>query len=100
MELSVDVRQVVVSIQEKLDLPQARCVDQERIPMRPVLAIAYGLVEPVQGGSVQFLCSFSPTMPVEYHAYANQLYASRGRHGRRLVVDDAHNRGPRAPRRP
>src|SRR3989442_15959799 len=94
MELSVDVRQVVVSIQEKLDLPQARCVDQERIPMRPVLAIAYGLVEPVQGGSIQFLCPIAATSDVEYNAYANQIHASCVRYGRGLVFDHAHDDGP------
>src|SRR2546422_6078583 len=94
MELSVDVRQVVASIEEKLDLPQARCVDQERIPMRPVLAIAYGLVEPVQGGSIQFLCPIAATSDVEYNAYANQIHASCVRYGRGLVVDHADDDGP------
>src|SRR2546428_14181173 len=94
MELSVDVRQVVVSIQEKLDLPEARCVDQERIRLRPVLAIAYGLVEPVQGGSIQFLCPIAATRDVEYNAYANQIHASCVRHGRGLVVDDADDDSP------
>src|SRR5438132_3429420 len=94
MELSVDVRQVVASIEEKLDLPQARCVDQERIPMRPVLAIAYGLVEPVQGGSIQFLCPIAATRDVEYDAYANQIHASCVRYGRGLVVDDADDDSP------
>src|SRR2546428_2671536 len=94
MELSVDVRQVVASIQEKLDLPQACCVDQERIPMRPVLAIAYGLVEPVQGGSIQFLCPIAATSDVEYDAYANQIHASLVRYGRGLMVDDADDDGP------
>src|SRR3989475_3682049 len=94
MELSVDVRQVVASIEEKLDLPQARCVDQERIPMRPVLAIAYGLVEPVQGGSIQFLRLVAATRDVEYNAYANQIHASCVRYGRGLVVDHADDDGP------
>src|SRR3989442_12879677 len=94
MELSVDVRQVVVSIQEKLDLPQARCVDQERIPMRPVLTIAYGLVEPVQGGSIQFLCSIAATSDVEHNAYANQIHASCVRSGRDLMVDHADDNVP------
>src|SRR2546428_1332957 len=94
MELSVDVRQVVVSIQEKLDLPEARCVDQERIPMRPVLAIAYGLVEPVQGGSIQFLRLIAATRDVEYNAYANQIHASCVRYDRGLVVDHADDDGP------
>src|SRR2546428_8878340 len=94
MELSVDVRQVVVSIQEKLDLPEARCVDQERIPMRPVLAIAYGLVEPVQGGSIQFLRLIAATCDVEDNAHANQIYASCVGDGRGLMVDDADDDGP------
>src|SRR2546428_12162290 len=94
MELSVDVRQVVVSIQEKLDLPEARCVDQERIPMRPVLAIAYGLVEPVQGGSIQFLRLIAATRDVEDNANANQIHASCVRYGRGLVVDHANDDGP------
>src|SRR2546422_7913818 len=74
--------------------PQARCVDQERIPMRPVLAIAYGLVEPVQGGSIQFLCSIAATRDVEDNAYANQIHASCVRYGRGLVVDDADDDSP------
>src|SRR2546422_281562 len=62
--------------------------------MRPVLAIAYGLVEPVQGGSIQFLCPIAATRDVEYNAYANQIHASCVRHGRGLVVDDADDDSP------
>src|SRR2546427_388141 len=62
--------------------------------MRPVLAIAYGLVEPVQGGSIQFLCPIAATSDVEYNAYANQIHASCVRYGRGLVVDDADNDSP------
>src|SRR3989442_3838321 len=62
--------------------------------MRPVLAIAYGLVEPVQGGSIQFLCQIAATRDVEYDAYANQIHASCVRYGRGLVVDHADDDGP------
>src|SRR5438445_3232057 len=62
--------------------------------MRPVLAIAYGLVEPVQGGSIQFLCPIAATSDVEYNAYANQIHASCVRYGRGLVVDHADDDGP------
>src|SRR5438445_2906233 len=62
--------------------------------MRPVLAIAYGLVEPVQGCSIQFLCPIAATSDVEYNAYASQIYASCVRYGRGLVVDHADDHGP------
>src|SRR2546425_13144360 len=62
--------------------------------MRPVLAIAYGLVEPVHGGSIQFLCPIAATSDVEYNAYANQIHASCVRYGRGLVVDDADDDSP------
>src|SRR5437879_9221633 len=62
--------------------------------MRPVLAIAYGLVEPVQGGSIQFLRLIAATRDVEYDAYANQIHASCVRHGRGFVVDDADDDSP------
>src|SRR5439155_15273690 len=67
--------------------------------MRPVLALAYGLVEPVQGGSIQFLCSIAATRDVEYNAYANQIHASCVRYGRGLVVDHADDDGPGLRRR-
>src|SRR3989442_681445 len=62
--------------------------------MRPVLAIAYGLVEPVQGGSIQFLCPIAATSDVEYNAYANQIHASCVRYGRGLMVDHGDDDGP------
>src|SRR5256712_10825878 len=62
--------------------------------MRPVLAIAYGLVEPVQGGSIQFLRLIAATRDVEYDAYANQIHASLVRYGRGHVVDHADDDGP------
>src|SRR2546425_12833780 len=62
--------------------------------MRPVLAIAYGLVEPVQRGSIQFLCPIAATRDVEYDAYANQIHESCVRYGRGLVVDHADDDGP------
>src|SRR2546428_12499182 len=62
--------------------------------MRPVLAIAYGLVEPVQGGSIQFLCPIAATSDVEYNAYANQIHARCVRYGRGLVVDHANDDSP------